>query len=155
MRGWKKWVAVTVIVGAVSFALTPAIWPQPANINPGGYLPFFVFLSVLESLAFGLGVAFLAFGYPLIAGRGNSQPLSIAAYLATGWFLVNWWPHDNLHKVVQFNIAPLLAIEYGFHVTLMVAGAILALFFFRTLSEPRTIAAVEHEPHTAQEPASI
>jgi hypothetical protein len=133
MKAWQKWILVTLVIGAVSFVITPAIWPTPTNINPGAYLPLFVLLSVFESLAFGLGVAFLAFGYPVVARSRGSFSLNLAAYVSVAWFLVNWWPHDNLHKVVQFNIPGLLAIEYAFHVTLMLAGAILVLYFWRTV----------------------
>jgi len=133
MKTWHKWTLVTVVVGIVSFVITPAIWPPPANLDPGGYLPLFILLSAFESLAFGLGVAFLVFGFPVIARAQGSQPLNLAAYLSVGWFLVNWWPHDNLHKIVQLNIPRLLAVEYGFHVTLILAGAILVLYFWRTV----------------------
>ena len=40
-------------------------------------------------------------------------------YLSIGWFLVSWWPHDNLHI---HN-----GDEYGFHVTLIIAAGVLAL----------------------------
>ena len=141
MKTWQKWTLVTLVVAIVSFLVTPAIWPQPTNIDPGGYLPLFILLSAFESLAFGLGVAFLVFGYPVVARSQGSLSLNLAAYLSVGWFLVNWWPHDNLHKVVQFNIPGLLGIEYGFHVTLILAGAVLVLYFWRTVRlaqvEPR------------------
>ena len=41
----------------------------------------------------------------------------------------NWWMHDNLHVHTGLNIPGLLAIEYGFHVTLGVAGLVLAYLF--------------------------
>jgi hypothetical protein len=133
MKVWQKWSLVTLAVGIVSFVITPAIWPPPPNLDPGAYLPLFILLSALESLAFGLGVAFLAFGYPVVARSQGSLRLNLAAYVSVAWFLVNWWPHDNLHKVIQLNIPRLLAVEYGFHVTLMLAGAILVLYFWRTV----------------------
>ncbi|HEV8224498.1 MAG TPA: hypothetical protein VGP74_04510, partial [Rubrobacteraceae bacterium] len=42
------------------------------------------------------------------------------------WFLVSWWPHDNLHIHNGEDLQGLLYIEYGFHVTLMLAGIVLA-----------------------------
>jgi hypothetical protein len=47
-------------------------------------------------------------------------------YLAIGWFLVSWWPHDNMHIHNGNDLQGLLYIEYGFHVTLMAGGLILA-----------------------------
>jgi hypothetical protein len=41
------------------------------------------------------------------------------------WILWNWWLHDGLH-MVNDSTSGLLAIEYAFHVTIMIAGAILA-----------------------------
>ena len=49
-----------------------------------------------------------------------------AAYLAIGWLLVSWWPHDNMHIHNGNDLQGLLYIEYGFHVTLMIAGLVLA-----------------------------
>mgnify|MGYP000870974538 CR=1 FL=1 len=41
----------------------------------------------------------------------------------------NWWPHDSLHIHIGMDLGGLLALEYVFHITLMVAGIILARFF--------------------------
>jgi hypothetical protein len=43
--------------------------------------------------------------------------------------LFSWWPHDSLHIANGTNMSGLLAIEYGFHVTVMAAGAILVYAF--------------------------
>jgi hypothetical protein len=91
---------------------------------------------VAESLAFGFGIAFLIFGYSLMqkilpAPKG----LTFAAYLSIAWLLFSWWPHDSLHVANGMNLNGLLGIEYGFHVTLMIAGAILAFFFLVLLRQ--------------------
>jgi hypothetical protein len=36
--------------------------------------------------------------------------------------LGNWWLHDGLHMVVGMHVGGLLAIEYGFQVTLIIAA---------------------------------
>jgi len=59
--------------------------------------------------------------------------VTLPAYLAIGWYLVNWWPHDNLHLVNGVYLWGLLGIEYGFHFTLMVAAGVLAFFFYRVI----------------------
>jgi hypothetical protein len=65
--------------------------------------------------------------------RRARQPgwLTWAAFLSIAWFLVNWWPHDNLHRVNGQDFGGLPRIEYAFHLTLEIAGALLALYFFR------------------------
>ena len=56
-------------------------------------------------------------------------------YLSIGWLLISWWPHDNVYSHNGEDMQGLLYIEYGFHVTLMAAGLILAYSFLR-YSEP-------------------
>ncbi len=56
-------------------------------------------------------------------------------YLSVGWFLVSWWPHDNLHIHNGMDLQGLLYIEYGFHVTLIVAALVLA-FSLLTMLKP-------------------
>lgn len=130
MKVWLRWSLVTLVVGAVVFALTP-FWPIPptAPQPPGNVLPLFIVLSLIESLSFGLGVAFLIFGRPLMVRMAGSQSLATAAYLAIAFLLVNWWPHDNLHRMTNGDWSRLVLVEYGFHLPLMLAGAVLAWFF--------------------------
>lgn len=126
---------VAAVVGAAaaiaSFMLTRVIWPDPAGapMPPANLMPFFIGLSVLESLIFGVGVAFFIMGLARMRGRSS---LAWAAFLSVVWSLVSWWPHDNLHRInPESNMAGLLRIEYGFHVTLMIAGAIIAYWLWR------------------------
>jgi hypothetical protein len=130
MKGWLKWSMVTLIVAALAFALTP-FWPVPptAPRPPGTVLPLFIALSLVESLSFGLGVAFLIFGRPLVDRMGGSPGLKTAAYFAIAFLLLNWWPHDNMHRVTNGDWSRVVLVEYGFHVPLMIAGAVLAWFF--------------------------
>ena len=134
---WIKWLAITIVLAVIAFLASPngplgVFWrpspdfPQPTDAQ----LPLFILLNAIEALAFGFGVAFLIFGYPLVqtvlpASRG----MRIATYLSLAWLLVSWWPHDSLHVANGTNMSGLLAIEYGFHVTVMAAGAILACYF--------------------------
>jgi hypothetical protein len=131
MKNSFKWALVTLGVGAASFALSPVLWPPSASAAqpPGNLLPLFLLLSALESLAFGLGVAFLLFGRRWVGSMGVAPGLSIATYISIAWLLVNWWPHDNLHRVVGFEWSRFLLIEYGFHLPLLLAGAVSAWFF--------------------------
>jgi hypothetical protein len=128
MKPWIKVALVTAIFAVPAMALGQVIWPPaPGGPEPtAAQFPFFLFLAFFEALTFGLGVSFLLFGFvPLRRALGGSTWRTWAAYLAVGWFLVSWWPHDNMHIHNGNDLQGLLYIEYGFHVTLMIAGLIL------------------------------
>lgn len=129
MKPWVKVAVVTALFAVPAMALGQVIWPPaPGGPEPtAGQLPFFIFLAFFEALTFGLGISFLLFGFaPLRRAVGGSAWRTWAIYLSVGWFLVSWWPHDNLHIHNGSDLQGLLYIEYGFHVTLMLAGIILA-----------------------------
>lgn len=135
MKMWIKVFLVTVALAVPEMALGRVIWPpaEGAHGPTAGQLPFFIVLSAIEALAFGLGVSFLIFGFgPLRRSLGGGA-LALAAYLSIGWLLVSWWPHDNLHQHIGDDLQALLYIEYGFHVTLMAAGGVLAYTFLTML----------------------
>jgi hypothetical protein len=136
MKPWIKIALVTALFAVPAMALGQVIWPPaPGGPEPtAGQLPFFILLAVFEALTFGLGVSFLLFGFaPLKRAVGGSAWRTWAIYLSVGWFLVSWWPHDNLHIHNGDDLQGLLYIEYGFHVTLMLAGIVLAYSLLTTL----------------------
>jgi hypothetical protein len=49
--------------------------------------------------------------------------------------MVSWWPHNNLHINNGMDMQGLLYIEYGFHLTLMIAGIVLGYCFLSLMSE--------------------
>ena len=134
----NKVTLITLIFAVPAFLTGKMIWP-PNPIDPvptTAQLPFFIILSVFESVAFGLGVAFLVLGWPMIQKlTGKSKPLTTLVFLSIDWYLINWWPHDNLHSHNGMDLQGLLYIEYGFHATMMIAGAILAYFFITNFSK--------------------
>src|SRR6516164_7601141 len=72
-------------------------------------------------------MAFLLYRWPSIRTlAGGSKRMTYIMFVIIAWFLLSWWPHDNLHLHNGLNLQGLLFIEYGFHVTLMIAGAVLA-----------------------------
>jgi hypothetical protein len=138
MKTWIKVLGVTVLVALPAMMLGPTLWPpaEGGSEPTSGQLPFFIFLAAMTSLTFGLGVSFLLFGLPLVRRfAAGSEPRAWAMYLAIGWLLVSWWPHDNLHIHVGEDMQGLLYIEYGFHVTLQIAGLIVAYGFLTFLRE--------------------
>ncbi len=130
MKPWVKVLFVTLLFGIPAFIVGPLIWP-PAVAPGSNLLPFFLFLSFAESLTFGLGVAFLIFGWPLLRqiSRGSKR-MTWAMFISIVWSLISWWPHDKLHASNK-TLEGLLFIEYGFHLTLFIGAAILAYGFIR------------------------
>lgn len=127
---------ITLLFGIPTFFLGPMLWPiNPMNPAPTpGQLPFFIILSILESLVFGLGIAFMIYGWPTVQKIADkSKQLALWTYVAISWGLVSWWPHDHLHGANGMDMEGLLYIEYGFHVTLMVAALVLAYAFLKLL----------------------
>ena len=129
-------VLIVIVSVGVTMALGSKIWlPAPGMPTPtAAQMPFFIGLALAESLAFGLGVAFIVFGMPLVRRvSGLSRGLGWAVYLSIAWLLVSWWPHDGLHRHNGENVQGLLFIEYGFHLTLIVAGLVLAYAYVKLL----------------------
>ena len=128
MKTWVKVALVTALFAVPAMALGKVIWPPaPGGPEPSaGQFPFFILLAVFEALTFGLGISFLLFGFAPLRRAVGTTWRAWAIYLSVGWFLVSWWPHDNLHIHNGEDLQGLLYIEYGFHVTLMLAGIVLA-----------------------------
>jgi hypothetical protein len=141
--GWK-WLIVTIVAGALVFLLSPNaplghFWGHPAQeYTPQGIQRvFFMLLNAIQSLAFGLGFAFLLFGRQHVRDiLPNNQNLSLAVYMAMAWSLISWWPHTNLHQIVGMgNLTNLLAVEYGFHVTVIIGGVIMLYFVLTKIKQ--------------------
>lgn len=145
MKMWMKVAIVTLAVAVPAMLLGRVIWP-PAEGGPiptDGQMPFFIFLAAAEALVFGLGVSFLFFGLPAMRRlAAGSASRAWAMYLAVGWLLVSWWPHDNMHIHNGENLQGLLYIEFGYHVTLMLGGLVLAWCFLSLARENASKAAV-------------
>ena len=137
MSSTSKTILITLIFGVPAFLLGRVIWPDPVDsmMQPTAVqLPFFMFLSVLEALAFGIGVSFIFFGWKYASKiAGNDSRGAWLSYIAIAWLLISWWPHDNMHRVNGMDMAGLLRIEYMFHLTLIAAAFVLAYYFFRCI----------------------
>ncbi|PZR97822.1 MAG: hypothetical protein DLM69_09325 [Candidatus Chloroheliales bacterium] len=136
-RAWLKIVAVTLPLALLTMLTSPqaplgGFWgPTSSMVQPNGLqTTLFILLSAVQALAFGLGIAFLIFGYSAVRALNPQRPvLALAAHLAVAWQLINWWPHSNLHATTGMDdLNRLLAIEYGFHITLIISGLIIAYF---------------------------
>jgi hypothetical protein len=140
---------VTVALAVPTIPLGQILWRMPPDAGAGPapiLLPFFILLAAAEGLSFGFGAAFLALGWPLVR-RATRQAgvATVPVYLGIAWSLMQWWPHSNSHRVIGDDYVKLLLVDYGFHVTLMIATAIIARFFLATMRQgrPRTRAAAD------------
>jgi hypothetical protein len=143
MNTLPKAMLVTLVIGVAALLLGPVLWPPaPGTPSPQGMqLVLFVLLAVLSALTFGAGVAFLAFGWPVVRHATESAGVPTwPVYLSVGWLLVSWWPHNNLHLSVGGDLSGLLAIEYGFHVSMYFAGLIITWYFLATLRQSSSAA---------------
>ena len=100
-----KWIAVTVVLGLFAF---------------------------LTSVNGPLGPALFGYSWMRSAGPAPTA-LTRAAHLSIAWVLLNWWSHDSFHIANGLDMGGLLAIEYAYHFTLMLAGAITAAWFITVL----------------------
>ena len=143
MFNWKAALVVLFLFGIIAFLATP-LGPLGVFWRPSAEIPvasasmiqkiLFLGLNIFEGITFGLGISLLIFGYPLVrAISPASIGLTRAAHFSISWLLLNWWIHDSLHTHIGMELGGLLGIEYGFHVTLMIAGVILAAFFLTLL----------------------
>jgi hypothetical protein len=127
VKTWKKAALLTAAIAVPAFLLGPVIWPKSPDIPAMTSLEFglFAILAAWDALLLGAGVSFLVFGWPV--ARRSAQPgKTTLAVIAITWVMANWWMHDNLHVHTGLHIPGTLAIEYGFHFTLAVAGLVLA-----------------------------
>jgi hypothetical protein len=134
MKTWLKVLLVALLFGVPAFFLAPTIWPMSSDwpAPTPQQFPFFVLIAIFDSLTFGLGIAFILFGWPVVQRMAQgSGILAWVLYVVIAFMLLSWWPHDNLHGMVGTNMQGLLYIEYGFHVSQMFGGAILAYSFLK------------------------
>lgn len=137
MKTWIKVLIITFVVGIPAFFIGPLLWTPHPDVKPTPVqFPFFMFLSAVESLALGIGVAFLIFGWPLVKkASSDAKNRTLAMYISIAWLLVSWWPHDNWHIHNGLNEQGLLYIDYTFHMTIIITSFILAYYFIFNLQE--------------------
>ncbi len=147
---WVKWLVVTVIVAIIAYLISPigpvgTFW-RPTHqfaLPKGTDLVLYVILNIIEVLAVGFGVSYLAFGYSTTRRLDPMAPaLGIAAYISLAWFLISLWIEGSLQLSTGFNLAGLLAIQYTFHLTQIAAGVILIGFVY---SAVRHMLGMKHE----------
>jgi hypothetical protein len=148
-------VALTVAFAGLALLIHPVgpfggFW-RPSDICPDPtiiQLPFFAGLALTEATSFGLGFAFLAFGYPYVRSV-FSKYKAVSVWLAIAWLFINWFPHNALHMNAGIDMWRTIVIDFTFHVTLIVAGCFTAYAFVsRPLQECRAIDNFSESPTT-------
>jgi len=122
-------VASAAILTIVIFVVQAIVFP-PMGMPPMSMLPEFIFLSIWDALAFGVGIAIL-----LYVGVGYSKwPREIRGSLLVLFFIALWftlltWIHDGLHNTGAMppNWMLLAVTEYMFHVPWLIFGLALVL----------------------------
>jgi hypothetical protein len=134
---WKAGI-ITLTVAVPAMAVGPRIfpaspdWPTPT----GAQLVLLALYAAFEALALGGAVAFLVLTWPRLRQMaGERRRDAQRAYVATAWLVGNWWLHDNLHLANGTGMNGLIAIEYGFHATLIAAGALTGWYLLRSIRE--------------------
>lgn len=124
---------ISFILAILTIPLGMKIWPPAVGgpILSSTQLSLFIGVSLFEALGFGIGIYFLVSGWKLV--KSNTSSLDFWTYLAIIWSLMSWWPHDRLHAHIGEDVSRLLMLEYGFHITLIIGGIIIAKFFYKTL----------------------
>ena len=131
---WVQFFLITITLGIAAFILGHIIWPNSLSINfTPNQMHWLNALSLVESLLFGFGVAFFFLGWPLVNKASKSKNLTRAAFISFSWILVSWWPHDMAHLHNYFEPQGFLNIEYGFHLTVIIAALILAYYFLNSI----------------------
>ncbi len=132
-----KLILLTLAVALPAFLTGRLIWPPAPGMSPTpAQIPFFIILSIIEALSLGIGVAFVVSTWPLLKKLAQKdRQRFLVMFVAIAWVILNWWVHDNLHAHNGMDLGGLLFIEYTFHVTLILAGVVLAYQFTSLLKE--------------------
>lgn len=134
-KTWVKVGLVTIIIGGIASYIGPIIWPpSPIHVPPPEIYPYLIATGVAEALAFGLGVAFLIWGWQALKKTTLEPKGAVTAlFWSTAWLVMAWWPHDSIHGMVGFDFHKLIYIEYGFHMTLLAAAVIAGSSFIKIM----------------------
>lgn len=142
----KLTTVVIVITGAIVALLAGprgplgGFWRPAIDAHPEPWqLAGLMTAGLAEAIGFGLGLAVLLRGRPLLARLTATPARATTAQIAAAWLLGSWWPHSALHLHYGSTLSALAGIELIFHAGSVVA-AVLLLW---TLASRRTTATVE------------
>lgn len=128
---------ITFLLGTFSLLFGEIFWPPSATLTPTiEQVMYFLPLYAVEAALFGAGVAFAFMAFPLIKKTpGHLRSHLWYVYISMVWLLVSWWPHERLHLFVGTDVQKTLYVDYGFHLTTVIASLTLAISFAKILLE--------------------
>lgn len=119
------------LAGLVTYLAEPLL-PSPTMEVHGGQLVQLMIIGAFESLAVAAAVWFAIAAFPHVRRIGDAATWT--TYVSVIWLLASWWPHDKLHaRIDPHNMGTLLKVEWGFHVTLVLAGIIVGKYVYDSL----------------------
>lgn len=127
--------ALVLVVTATCLVYHPfgplgsSLWP-PSPLCPlpsDAQFPLFAFVALAEASAFGLGLMWLIIGWPYVCRIFTGWWRRSAIFGGIAWHLLNWYPHDSLHMNAGVDLRYMLALELGFHVTLIAVTCAMAV----------------------------
>ena len=128
-------IVIALAAAAAVFAVALLTTPAGADVPPDSVFPLFALLLLLESLAFGVGVAYVVQAWRTLFGPGIAALERGVAWCVT-YLLLAPWPHDYLHRITHingvFNWPALAGIEYVFHFGIVPIGVLVATYLRRT-----------------------
>lgn len=134
-------IAIALAAAAAAFWIAAFVRPAGSPVPPADVFPVFAVLTLLESLAFGAGVAYVARAARTLFGR-RTAPLERAVAWSFAYLLLAPWPHDYLHALTLingvFNWPALAGIEYVFHLGIVPVGVIIGAYLLRSREVRRT-----------------
>ncbi|WP_405358720.1 amino acid adenylation domain-containing protein [Kitasatospora sp. NBC_00085] len=125
------WVVLSLLFAGLAWLVTDGFWPGSTDVStvPDPYAFYFRILYLFEWLSFGVGMAFLFFGAPIVSRYGRPPWLTVATTFSLFWLLASWWPQDNLYRTSSPTDWPQQSVlVYLFNIALMVAAAIVVRF---------------------------
>lgn len=135
-------VTIALLAAAGVFAITLLGLPEGALTPPDEVFPLFAVLVMLESLAFGAGVAYVLRARPTLFG-GGIAPLERAVAWCVAYLLLAPWPHDWLHRLThingEYNWPALAGIEFVFHLGIVPIGVLVGVYLMRARNARSTV----------------
>ena len=130
-------IVIALVTAAAAFAVGAFARPAGAATPPAEVFPLFAVLVLLESVAFGAGVAYVIRVWRRLLGSGTA-PLDRALVGSVAYLLLAPWVHDYFHALTLidgvFNWPALAGIEYVFHLGVVPVGLVVAAYLRRTRS---------------------
>jgi hypothetical protein len=127
-------ILIGLAAAAAVFAIAVLGAPAGGLTPPDDIFPVVAVLLLLESLAFGAGVAYVVRARGKLFGAGIT-PLERSVAWSVAFLLLAPWPHDYLHRLTYingvFNWPALAGIEYVFHLGIAPVGVIVGAYLLR------------------------